>query len=219
MKAEPTAADKERLATVKAELEKINKKKADYVEEHPEQRKLVYRRKGDTAEQVAKLPTRDVYNKNGSLRHPERSLYYDPVFNPLGVPPPGMPYAERRECAGLNSCPPCVSTPSIALRPDEIDSDAEDEDDSDGLSQWSLVSGPATHAPLDDEDIPLPEGAPPEDDEGDESDSDDNIPLPEGPPPLMHGMIASGSCGFLCSLVFCSKSTAATTITSGATAA
>lgn len=29
-------------------------------------------------------------------RNPERSIYYDPVLNPYGAPPPGMPYAERR---------------------------------------------------------------------------------------------------------------------------
>lgn len=26
---------------------------------------------------------------------PTRSIYYDPVFNPYGAPPPGMPYRER----------------------------------------------------------------------------------------------------------------------------
>lgn len=28
--------------------------------------------------------------------HSERSLYFDPVFNPYGAPPPGLPYRARR---------------------------------------------------------------------------------------------------------------------------
>ena len=42
-------------------------------------------------------PTAPVMGKNGKPRYPERSIYYDKVFNPYGVPPPGMPYKERRE--------------------------------------------------------------------------------------------------------------------------
>ena len=41
--------------------------------------------------------TTGLYTKDGKLRHPERSVYYDPVFNPFGAPPPGMPYKEKRE--------------------------------------------------------------------------------------------------------------------------
>lgn len=40
--------------------------------------------------------TRKLFDKNGLPIHPERSIYYDPVMNPFGVPPPGMPYIERR---------------------------------------------------------------------------------------------------------------------------
>lgn len=40
---------------------------------------------------------RNLFNKKGLPRHPERSIYYDPVLNPYGVPPPGMPYLERGE--------------------------------------------------------------------------------------------------------------------------
>lgn len=36
----------------------------------------------------------------GVPRIPKRSIYYDPVFNPYGNPPPGMPYRERsKHCA------------------------------------------------------------------------------------------------------------------------
>ena len=36
--------------------------------------------------------------KNG--RDPRRSVYYDPVFNPYGAPPPGMEYRERGTSEG-----------------------------------------------------------------------------------------------------------------------
>ena len=90
------------MAELKTELEAINKKKEEYVKEHPEQRKLVYRGKRQEGEssksQDAPLPPqkRNLFNKHGLPRHPERSIYYDPVMNPYGVPPPGMPYQERR---------------------------------------------------------------------------------------------------------------------------
>jgi len=97
---EPSAADKARIAELKSELEKINKKKEEYVAEHPEHRKLVFRgrRQQNDKEEKEEGPsqTRNLFNKHGLPRHPERSIYYDPVLNPYGVPPPGMPYIERR---------------------------------------------------------------------------------------------------------------------------
>ena len=100
--AEPSAADSARLKEVQAELEKINKKKEEYVQEHPEQRKLVFRsrRPNESAGEEKKVETaapkkRNLFKKNGLPRHPERSIYYDPLMNPYGVPPPGMPYVER----------------------------------------------------------------------------------------------------------------------------
>lgn len=97
---QPSASDKARLAELKSELENINRKKEEYVTEHPEQRALVYRRRrqdGDKPAEEIVLPTRKFFNKNGLPRHPERSVYYDPVMNPFGVAPPGMQYMERRK--------------------------------------------------------------------------------------------------------------------------
>lgn len=106
---EQSKDDPQKLKELKAELEKINKKKAEYVEEHPEMRRLVYkRRKPDEPE--PELPTkrkRNYFDKKGLPRHPERSIYYDPVMNPYGMPPPGMPYAQRRMhdlCLKLRMC-------------------------------------------------------------------------------------------------------------------
>ena len=93
------------MTEVKHELEKINNKKEEYVQAHPEQRKLVYastrRREQQKEREKAgppvpqELKKRNLFNKNGLPRHPERSVYYDPVINPYGMPPPGMPYVER----------------------------------------------------------------------------------------------------------------------------
>lgn len=98
-----STSDKTRLNELKTELEKINKKKEDYVAEHPEHRKLVFKARRQTGEKDQEPATtvlpqkRNLFNKRGLPRHPERSIYYDPVLNPFGVAPPGMPYMERRE--------------------------------------------------------------------------------------------------------------------------
>ncbi|TDL28030.1 hypothetical protein BD410DRAFT_818522 [Rickenella mellea] len=157
-KSERTKVEDARLSELKSELATINKKKEEYVEEHPEQRKLVYasarrREQREKEAQEASQPAekkRNYFNKNGLPRHPERSIYYDPVMNPFGMPPPGMPYVERGLLEG------------------EIASDEEQEDI--------------------DEEVIMPAGPPPSSggSKGDrlsDQDSDDDIPMPEGPPP------------------------------------
>ena len=127
---EESRADAAKLAELKAELEHINRKKAEYVEEHPEQRRLVYRRRkeGEPEIELPVLKKRNLFKKNGLPRHPERSIYYDPVMNPFGVAPPGMPYAERRECIrDKKKMALFLKFFVLALLPDEIDSDEEIE--------------------------------------------------------------------------------------------
>ena len=96
-----SGAQKTQLPSLRAELARINKKKDEWVAEHPEHRKLVfrarYKKEGNGEEGESKKKVRKVFDKHGIPRHPERSIYYDPVMNPFGVPPPGMPYMERRE--------------------------------------------------------------------------------------------------------------------------
>lgn len=123
---ELASSDKSRLTNLKNELSKIVQKKDEYIKEHPEQRKLVYRpRKQDNGEDRTAAPPveqkRNLFNKHGLLRHPERSIYYDPVMNPYGVPPPGMPYIERRECC-IGNHVIRVLYASVALTADEVDS-------------------------------------------------------------------------------------------------
>lgn len=95
---------KEKLASLRQEIDRVKKAKADYVEAHPEHAKLVYpsghgprekRDPGPSTERPANI-SRSLFGPNGLPLHPERSIYYDAVMNPYGVPPPGMPYVERR---------------------------------------------------------------------------------------------------------------------------
>ncbi|KAG2159605.1 WW domain binding protein 11-domain-containing protein [Suillus bovinus] len=146
--AEPSGPEKYRLAELKAELSKIMAKKEEYVQEHPEQRKLVYRVRRDKDEVNKEEPVveqkRNVFNKHGLPRHPERSIYYDAVMNPYGVPPPGMPYMER------------------PLRPDETASDDEaDGDDDVVMPEGPPPTGNNNDMVDSDDDIPMPEGPPP----------------------------------------------------------
>lgn len=158
----PSAADQKRLKDLQIELENINKKKEEYVAEHPEHRRLVYRARKSTKdhnEDEESNPverTRKLFDKNGIPIHPERSIYYDPVMNPFGVAPPGMPYLER------------------PLRPDEMQAEEQEEEEG------------------SDDDIAMPDGPPPGPDhveamKQEEEESDDDIPMPEGPPPPKPG--------------------------------
>ncbi|KAI0688144.1 WW domain binding protein 11-domain-containing protein [Cytidiella melzeri] len=167
-------SNKARLVELKSELEKINKKKEEYVAEHPEHRKLVYkarRNNNDKEETETVLPQkRNLFNKRGLPRHPERSIYYDPVMNPFGIPPPGMPYAELPQGS------------------DAVDNDTEDSDD-----DIVMPAGPPPKPVLgvrdelvdDDEDIPMPTGPPPSD-----GTSDINKPAIPPLPPLPPTQIA-----------------------------
>ena len=101
------------------------------MKEHPEHRKLVYRARRHDGQETTReevIPQkRNLFRKNGLPRHPERSIYYDPVMNPFGVAPPGMPYMERGQHTVLlwMSNRNGFIGPLPALRPDEIESDDE----------------------------------------------------------------------------------------------
>ncbi|KAG1749758.1 WW domain binding protein 11-domain-containing protein [Suillus paluster] len=171
--ADPSATEKYRLAELKADLNKIMAKKEEYVQEHPEQRKLVYRARREKDEANKEEPVveqkRNVFNKHGLPRHPERSIYYDAVMNPYGVPPPGMPYMER------------------PLRPDEIASDDEvDADDDVVMPEGPPPTGSNDDIIDSDDDIPMPEGPPPSNLQPPLPPSSpfSGAPFPPPPPPL-----------------------------------
>ncbi len=102
------AAGKARLAELEAEVGKIKAVKDTYLAAHPEHRHLVYKERpkpgaasgfGSGAGGQGGRPGAR-YDAKGRLRDPKRSVYYDPVLNPFGAPPPGMPYRERRGSSG-----------------------------------------------------------------------------------------------------------------------
>lgn len=99
------------MASLRQDVDRIKKAKANYVEAHPEHAKLVYpgghppregRELGPSAPRPV-VASRNLFGPDGLPLHPERSIYYDAVLNPFGVPPPGMPYVERRVSESLPS--------------------------------------------------------------------------------------------------------------------
>ncbi|KAH7338882.1 WW domain binding protein 11-domain-containing protein [Rhizoctonia solani] len=187
------STQKERLKELRAEVARIRKVKQDYVQAHPEQSHLVRgleprgrRPEGTTASSAGSQTApavRAVFGKNGLPLHPERSIYYDPVLNPYGMPPPGMPYAER------------------ALLPHEIEQDNEREVSQGDVLDEDLTMDSADSGSDDeeDDDIILPAGPPPSgtkqqtsDSDSDSEDSDDDIPMPAGPPPAKSAPLPKG---------------------------
>ncbi|KIJ32501.1 hypothetical protein M422DRAFT_783401 [Sphaerobolus stellatus SS14] len=142
-----------KLTDLRAEPAVINEKKDEWVEEHPEHKNPVYRSCYKKAKEEASAS--------------ERSIYYDPVMNPYGVAPPGMPYMER------------------SLRPDEVDSQGESSEEEDPDDDIPLPSAPPPGSKQEedeeedsDDDIPMPASPP-------GSNALPPPPLPPGsPPPL-----------------------------------
>ncbi|CAO1629193.1 unnamed protein product [Parajaminaea phylloscopi] len=167
---------------LKEELEKIKRVKDKYLDAHPEHRKLVFKEEdrpqpGPSGAAIVPLQNRTgLFRPDGKPWHPERSIYYDPTFNPWGNPPPGMPYRERPPHewpANMSIVAP--RGPSLATQQQTL---AESDSDSD-----------------DDSDIMMPQGPPPglstqaTGSASDEDSEDDDIVMPAGPPPSqqLHG--------------------------------
>ncbi|GAA5929778.1 uncharacterized protein JCM15063_004245 [Sporobolomyces koalae] len=206
-KANLSKQDKDELASLRAEVARINKAKHEYVEAHPEHRKFVFpERPAEPADAQGADEPAGLYDRNGRLKHPERSIYYDPVFNPFGAPPPGMPYREKPEYTmqrlgiptpeELAAFTPVARGSAILASTDHLwqthtllpptASDGEEDDDDESES--------------DGDDIAMPAGPPPagkagsdSDSDDDSDDDDDDIPLPPGPPPPQAAAASSQS--------------------------
>lgn len=76
------------------------------VEANPDSKKFVFPERAveTQASSEASGSGSGLYGKDGKLKNPQKSLYYDPIFNPFGAPPPGMPYREKRESRGDTRC-------------------------------------------------------------------------------------------------------------------
>ncbi|ELU41165.1 NpwBP domain-containing protein [Rhizoctonia solani AG-1 IA] len=191
-----SSTQKDRLKELRTEVARIRKIKQDYVKAHPEQSHLVRgleprarRPEGTAATNAGKFvawpakrcnqhdpggsqatpAVRTVFGKNGLPLHPERSIYYDPVLNPYGMPPPEalLPH-EIEEDHGIQADPEREVSDEDSMM-DSVHSDLDEEDS-------------------DDDDIVLPAGPPPSDlkhqsSDSDSEDSDNDIPMPPGPPP------------------------------------
>lgn len=164
LKAENNPANKKKIQELESELKYVSKLKEKYVSEHPEEHDRVYniRRKAEQQDQdgQGEGSGQQLYDERGRLRDPKKSVYYDPVYNPFGVPPPGMPYRERTAEEGESEDD--ESDDEIVM-PEGPPPDSDEEGDSDDSD--------------DSDDIPLPEGPPPK----------PQIalpvpPLPSGPP-------------------------------------
>ncbi|KAH9463958.1 hypothetical protein Pst134EA_016037 [Puccinia striiformis f. sp. tritici] len=137
--------------------------------------------------------TMNWFGPDGKLLEPEKSFYYHPVFNPFGVPPPGMPM-RMKETSTL----PSGTSPSEPQAASAIDNGAkelgqiqpppteltetEDLSEKEGDSEDDSEEDESEED--SENDIPLPEGSPPgSESENDEDDDEEEIPLPDGPPP------------------------------------
>lgn len=143
---------KDRLKKLEDELKQVNKLKEKYVAAHPDARDRVFHtgkhapREHNENEGPKPDPMAHLYNPDGTLRDPKKSYYYDPVYNPYGVPPPGMPYRER--------------TPTGMTDPEDSSDDSDEDSDDDIV----MPEGPPPEEEPDSDDsdwIPLPDGPPP----------------------------------------------------------
>ncbi|WRT66424.1 uncharacterized protein IL334_003380 [Kwoniella shivajii] len=150
LKTQTDATSKTKLTELESELSYINRTKEAYVAEHPESRDKVFHiRKPKEGGEGSSSSHNDFskYDENGRLRDPKRSVYYDPVYNPFGVPPPGMPYMEKP-----------------AEEESEEDSSEDDESDDEIIMPEGPPPNPNSESDEesdDSDDIPLPEGPPP----------------------------------------------------------
>ncbi|KAG0237850.1 hypothetical protein BGW42_008471 [Actinomortierella wolfii] len=101
-------------------------------------------------------------------RDPKRSIYYDPILNPYGAPPPGQPYIEY---------PPEIMpyiTEEAELKAAGGSETKQEDEDAEESGSGSEESDSSSGSSSSDSDS---------DNELDSDDDDWMPPLPEGPPP------------------------------------
>ena len=171
-KASLTSAEKEELDKLQSELRRIKEAKDEYLVKNPDHRKFVYPREQEEKAEQAKRDTaaQEAQRRKHPQRDPRRSVYYHEIYNPLGAPPPGMPFMEK----------PAEEWEAEQRREfDRLAGDGSDEDEEDGDNGNSS-----------DEEIMMPAGPPPprlqsveNEEEEDSSEEEDGIVMPKGPPP------------------------------------
>ncbi|PWZ00321.1 hypothetical protein BCV70DRAFT_200483 [Testicularia cyperi] len=179
--------DQVELNRLKAELDKINKVKQDYVDKHPDQRHFVRGfesadgGQSNTSAAAQSRPSQQSRTQSAARastgfggvqnRDPRWSIYYDAVFNPFGAPPPGMPYLEKSHDQLLAEGLLPVGGFQPPLPPEEPE---ENEAPADGGADGASQKDGDEADQSDDDD---------QDDEEDMSNTESiHIDLPEGPP-------------------------------------
>lgn len=162
-----SCSDPARVEGLRAELRRVREAKDKYLLDHPEHRKFIYphQDQDNQKNEQQQQQKESLFRPDGKPTHPERSIYYDPVFNPWGNPPPGMPYVEKPAHLWAST-----SQPPIPIQQPDLENDEDDDDDG------------------DDDEIMMPSGPPPPqahkvDSDSDSEGSDDDIVMPAGPPP------------------------------------
>jgi hypothetical protein len=94
-------ADRLTLASLEKELRQVKRAKSQYGDGGREGPEIVSDRTKALDAERAKNKERDEKKTFREIlknkRDPKRSVYYDEVWNPYGVPPPGMPWRERED--------------------------------------------------------------------------------------------------------------------------
>lgn len=112
-------ADKALLITLEKELKQIYRAKAQFAGTQTSGPTIVSdRTKGREEERERerqKELKRAFKDAVKGKRDPRRSVYYDEVWNPYGIPPPGMPWKERDEDDSEGRLPFISSSLSIEL--------------------------------------------------------------------------------------------------------
>ncbi|EMR11452.1 hypothetical protein PNEG_00470 [Pneumocystis murina B123] len=105
MKGQLSALDQSNLKILESDLKRI-KKARKYIGPIIESEKTKAREAKEEKQQQ-KIP-----------KNPEKSIYYDPIYNPYGVPPPGMPYKEWSDIEDDETSSNEPSTPeSVSIIP------------------------------------------------------------------------------------------------------
>ncbi|SPO45595.1 uncharacterized protein PSANT_03281 [Moesziomyces antarcticus] len=150
--------DQEELQRLQREVADVKRIKEEYVRNHPDQRNFVrgYEEKASTdskpgelsnaPQQTATATARD--SQNAPSRDPRWSIYYDPVFNPYGAPPPGMPYLDKPHsqlvAEGLLDVakPPPLPEETADFEDGDSDEDSDDSSIDDDLKDIVMPAGP-----------------------------------------------------------------------------
>ncbi|KAJ1018805.1 hypothetical protein NDA16_004610 [Ustilago loliicola] len=154
------AEDQQELKRLQAEVANVKRVKEEYIRKHPDQRNFVRGYEdgarsssnqkinppspSSTTSQTQAAPS----IAQSTQRDPRWSIYYDPVFNPYGAPPPGMPYLEKSHvqlvAEGLLDAakPPPLPEETAEFQGLGSDDDSDDSSIDEDLKDIVMPAGP-----------------------------------------------------------------------------